>query len=120
MKVKENKLNWNGLKQNQQELIDRIIDREVLTLANQLIEDVFKKQEDEFIEIENLIDEETEDYKEIFQYFIVSKYLYDKLNSVNASIFKYKGLFFWGRTDFGQCLSMNHELKQITKNITTD
>ena len=117
MKVKEKKLNWNGLTENQQHFVERLVNNEVLTLANELIQDVLKK---DYIEIYNEYDVETQEYQEIFCYFIVSKYLYDQLNGVDACIFEYKGLYFWGRTDFGQSLDMNYDLKQIAKNLIND
>ena len=115
MKVKENKLNWNSLTDEQQIFIDRLVNIEILTLANELIQDAFKSEE--YIEIQNEYDEETDEYIEIFQYWIVSDWLYEQLNKIDACTFEYKGLFFWGRTDFNQGLDMNHELKQITRNI---
>ena len=70
MKVKENKLNWNSLTDEQQVFIDRLVNRDILTLANELVEDAYKK--DEYIEIQNEYDEETDEYIDIFQYWIVS------------------------------------------------
>ena len=55
MKVKENKLNWNSLTDEQQVFIDRLVNRDILTLANELVEDAYKK--DEYIEIQNEYDE---------------------------------------------------------------
>lgn len=115
MKVKENKLNWNSLTDEQQVFIDRLVNRDILTLANELVEDAYKK--DEYIEIQNEYDEETDEYIDIFQYWIVSDWLYEQLNKIDACTFEYKGLFFWCRTDYGQGLDMNGELKQITRNI---
>ena len=60
----KNKLNWNGLTDRQQNYVERLVDREVLTLANELIENAFKRGE--YIEIQNDYNEETEEYYEIF------------------------------------------------------
>ena len=108
-------LNWNGLTDRQQNFVERLVDREVLTLANELMENAFKRGE--YIEIQNDYNEETEDHYEIFCYFIVSKYLYEQLEKIEACIFEHDGLFFWGRCDFNQGLDMNSELKQIAKNV---
>ena len=116
--VKEVKLNWNGLTDKQQVFIDNIVNREVFTLCNELIEDEYDNYPNDIL-FDNCIDEETEEPKEIFCYFIVSEWLYKQLEKVGACITEFKGLYIWGRTDFGQGLNMNHELKQITKNIIT-
>ena len=111
---KEIKLNWNGLTEKQQELIERIVNREVLTLCNELI---LNNQDD--IYFENSFEENTNDikYKEIYQYFIVSVWLFKQLKEIKACITIYEGLYIWGKTDFGQSMEMNHELKKVTKNI---
>ena len=111
MNTKTNKLNWNSLTDEQQEFIDNIVNREVFTSCYELI------SEAEEIYFENDYDEETETHYEIFQYFIISQWLYEQLQKVNACITEYKGLYIWGRCDFNQGLDMNSELKQITKNI---
>ena len=112
---KENKLNWNGLTEKQQDFIESIINRDVLTLCNQLVDYTFKN--DVYIEFDNIYDEENDECVEIFQYFIISKYLYEELGKIDGCIAEFKGLYIWGKTDFGQGMDMNHELKQITKNI---
>tara|TARA_R110000824_G_scaffold181444_4_gene362253 strand:- start:340 stop:702 length:363 start_codon:yes stop_codon:yes gene_type:complete len=113
--IKTNKLNWNGLTDKQQEFTEKLVNREVLTLASELIENALKRIDSD-IEIQNYYNEETEEYYEIFCYFIVTDYLYEQLEKINACIFEYEGLYFWGRCDFGQGLDMNSELKQIAKN----
>ena len=57
MKI-ENKLNWNGLTEKQQDFIETIINRDVLTLCNQLVDYTFKN--DDYIEFDNIYDEENE------------------------------------------------------------
>ena len=111
MYTETSKLNWNGLTEKQQEFTDRLINREIFTSCNELIEDV------DDVWMDNHYNEETDEYYEIFQYFIVSKWLYEKLAKIGACITEYKGLYIWGRCDFGQGLDMNSELKQIAKNI---
>ena len=82
MKTKTNKLNWNSLTDDQQSFIDNIVNREVFTSCNELI------SEAEEIYFENDYNEETDTYYEIFQYFIVSKWLYEQLDKINACITK--------------------------------
>ena len=112
MKKEQKKLNWNGLTDQQQEFTERLVNNDVFTICNELILDA-----DEYVEMDNSYDDETDEYKEIFVYYIVSEWLYEKLQNISACVTEYKGLYIWGRTDFGQGLDMNHELKQIAKNI---
>lgn len=112
MQNKTNKLNWNGLTEQQQEFTERIVNREVFTICNKLI-----MESDEYVEFDNSYNDETDEHYEIFVYYIVSDWLYEQLENVSACITEYKGLYIWGRCDFGQGLDMNSELKQIAKNI---
>ena len=104
------KLNWNGLTEEQQELTERIVSIDVFTVCNELLQG-------EEIYFDNEYIEEQDTYKEIFVYYIVSEWLYEQLQSINACVTEYKGLYIWGRCDFNQGLDMNSELKQIAKNI---
>ena len=106
------KLNWNGLTEQQQEFTERIVNREVFTICNELIIEA-----DDYVEFDNCYDDEADEYYEIFVYYIISDWLYEQLQSINACVTEYKGLYIWGRCDFGQGLDMNSELKQIAKNI---
>lgn len=112
MKNETKKLNWNGLTEQQQEFTERIVNREVFTICNELI-----LEADEYVEFDNFLDFDTDKYKEVFVYYIVSEWLYEHLQNIEACVTQYKGLYIWGRCDFGQGLDMNHELKQIAKKI---
>ena len=105
-----NKLNWNGLTEQQQEFTESIVNREVFTSCCELLQGEEVYFDNEYIE-------EEDTYKEIFQHFIVSKWLYEHLQAIDACVTEYKGLCIWGRTDFGQGLDMNSELKTIAKKI---
>ena len=113
MNKETKKINWNGLTEEQQEFTERIVNREIFTICNELILD----PKEEYIEFDNYYNDETDEFKEIFVYYIVSDWIYEQLQSIDACVTQYKGLYIWGRTDFGQSLDMNHELKQIAKNI---
>ena len=112
MKNETKKLNWNGLTEEQQKFTEGIVNNEVFTICNQLI-----LAADEYIEFDNSYDDENDEYYEIFVYYIVSDWLYGQLQSIDACVTEYKGLYIWGRCDFGQGLDMNSELKTIAKNI---
>ena len=115
MKIKTNKLNWNGLTDKEQEFTETIINRDVFTLCNELIE--YASENDDYIEFDNSYDEENDTYYEIFQYFIITDWLHEKLAEIDACVTEFKGFYIWGRCDFGQGMDMNSELKQVAKNI---
>jgi len=115
MKTETKKLNWNGLTDKEQELTESIINRDVFTLCNELV--TYASENDDYVEFTNEYIEEEDTYKEIYQYFIISEWLYDRLDSIGGCIAQFKGLYIWGKTDFGQSMQMNHELKTIAKNV---
>jgi hypothetical protein len=115
MKTETNKLNWNGLTDQEQELVESIVNRDVLYLCNELVE--YASENDDYIEFENVYEEEEDTFKDIFQYFIISEWLYEELSEINGCVAQFKGLYIWGKTDFGQSMEMNHELKTIAKNV---
>ena len=111
-------LNWNDLTNRQQQFLEeRLISSEVLTLCNELIEDA---QKEEYIEFTNLWHDpapegDEEEMKDIFQYFIVTEWLSSEIDAIGGCVAMYKGLHIWGRTEFGQGLSMDHDLKEIAR-----
>ncbi len=109
------KLNWNGLTDKQQEFTEKIVNNEVLHLCNELME--YASVNGDYIEFDNSYDEENDEYYEIFQYFIITDWLYEQLAEIGACVAEFKGFYIWGRCDFGQSMDMNSELKQVAKNI---
>jgi hypothetical protein len=109
------KLNWNGLSDKEQNFLETIINRDVLTLCNELME--YASVNNDYVEFTNEYIEEEDTYKEIFQYFIISEWLYEELSKIGGCVAEFKGLYIWGKTDFGQGMDMNHELKTIAKNV---
>lgn len=115
MKTVTKKLNWNGLTDKEQQFTETIINRDVFTLCNELVE--YASVNNDYIAFDNEYIEEDDTYKEIYQYFIISEWLYEELNKINGCVAEFKGLYIWGKTDFGQSMQMNHELKTIAKNV---
>tara|TARA_R110002012_G_scaffold314705_2_gene527680 strand:+ start:56 stop:415 length:360 start_codon:yes stop_codon:yes gene_type:complete len=115
MKTETKKLNWNGLTDKEQEFIESIINRDVFTLCNELVD--YASENDDYIEFDNVYDEEEDTFREIYQYFTISGWLYEELSKIGGCIAQFKGLYIWGKTDFGQGMDMNHELKTIAKNV---
>ena len=115
MKIETKKLNWNGLTDKEQNFVETIINKDVLTLCNELID--YASKNDDCIEFSSGYDEEEDTFKDITQYFIISEWLYEELAKIGGCIAEFKGLYIWGKTDFGQSMCMNHELKTIAKNV---
>lgn len=56
--------------------------------------------------------------REALQHWIVSDWLADKLEAIDALIVRdVLGFNIWGRTDCGQSLELNHELRQVAESI---
>lgn len=108
-------INWNGLTEKEQEFVETIVNRDVLHLCNQLVE--YASENDDYIEFENDYDEESDEYAEIYQYFIISDWLYKELQRIKGCVAEFKGFYIWGKTDFGQGMDMNGELKTIARDV---
>ena len=115
MNTETKKLNWNGLTDKEQEFTESIINRDVFNLCNELME--YISLNNDYVEFINQYIEEEDTYKEIFQYFTISGWLYEELSKIGGCVAEFKGLYIWGKTDFGQSMDMNHELKTVAKNV---
>ena len=127
-------------------LIERIIKNEILTIANELAEYHLNSDEYYWDNVENAFTEfESSSHnkykcndcdsvgvvnedgicincfenepKEIFQWFIVSEWLFNKLNEQNEPVVEIKGLHFWGRCGYGYSLEYETSLKNIVKQL---
>ncbi|MCH9735567.1 MAG: hypothetical protein K0U78_13610 [Actinomycetia bacterium] len=151
---------------NREQIINRLIDREVMTLANELVEHLGRDDTAPFFE--QLLDLDTtldlseppegyrvdkqangcwmfqrvgeeatsgwEEYdteeqavraayddaeedpiaQEVFQHWLVSDWLAEKLEAIGAPIARdVLGLNIWGRTECGQSLHYDHHLNQV-------
>jgi len=122
-KQNEKKLNWNNLTDEEQTFIERMINRDVLTLCNELVSKGFEGAIDgEYLEFENSYYEENEEEgieegtpKEMMQFFIVSDWLADKLREIEACVTSFLGFEIWGRCEYGQSLEMDYDLKRVVK-----
>ena len=100
---------------NDKEFLKNVINKEIYTLGNELMDDAI--QSDYILEMNNLYDEKEDEYKEIFQYFIISDWLYEKLNQEKEPTIIYKGLNIWGRCGCGYSLEDESCLINIVNKI---
>ena len=70
----------------------------------------------EEFDIDNIewpIDEETEEPREVFEWWIVTKWIADKLKTQNECIIEAGFIHIWGRTCTGQSVSMDVVIEDI-------
>ena len=137
----------------ERKLIEKIINVEILTLANELAEYhltneyAWEDVQNLCNEFESKLNEETAEpscercnqctelgavnddgicincfddepnEKEIFQWFIVSDWLYNKLNEQGEPVVEIKGVYFWGRCGYGYSLENEWCLKRIVSEL---
>ena len=95
-----------------------IVENNVLCCISGLAEECFNKDIFKYEEIENLYDEKCGDDQEIFEYWLVTKFLYDKLKNAGQPVYNYNDFnYIWGRTTTGQLICMDFVIGDICKNI---
>ncbi len=94
------------------------VQRDILVLANELGEEMIQTDIDA---IENLweIPEHCDEAEpqDIMQWYIVSKWLYDKLRNSSEPVADYKGQYWWGRTCCGQAIELDGTFQEISRNL---
>lgn len=112
------------------ETINRIVNREVLTLANELVTELYKNEDliDDLIPC--LSDYVTctecdgegcdqcdhgEIYIEVCQHWLVSDWLADKLEDQGERVARVAGLQIWGRRTCGQGIGQDYVMQEIAK-----
>ena len=98
---------------NKNEQVKRIIDKEILLLANELASALGEDMTDAW---ENSYDEDTEEYVEVFQYYIVTDWLAEKLVNIGEPVCRdIHGINFWGRTCCGQAIEADGTIQKIVE-----
>ena len=93
------------------------LDRDVLVLANELAEHIMTTDESAFDSLENIYDQETDEPQEIMQWYIVSKWLAEKLAEQGEPVADWHGQYFWGRTCCGQGVELDGTFQQISRSL---
>lgn len=60
------------------------------------------------------------DYREVYEHWIVSRYLGAELEAQGESVEEYLGLNIWGRTTTGQSISMDGVIREIVSSRSED
>lgn len=100
---------------------EHLLDNEVFVQADSLIEYLREKEaEIEWEYTPEKEEDDDEDYKpdfpEIFQHWIISEWLYNRMKEYNIAPVVYVEevhLFFWGRTCCGQTILMDGTLQDV-------
>ena len=98
-----------------------LVEREVCYCVSALIDELMGNQTyvDELIEYESRIDDEGNQL-EVFEYWIVSDWLADKLKARDEVVFEFFGLTIWGRTTTDQAIYCDYDIQEITKKLLLD
>lgn len=119
-----------------------LVDREVFICFSYPMQELLEKEVISFEDMENLYlsyeqikesslrdwdkigDEEEEiqairdngeDMQEIYEYYIVSEWFYDKLKQLNEPVIEWAGVYIWGRTCTGQSICLDYTIDEIRK-----
>ena len=92
----------------------KLLDTDVFTLQNQVVEELFDGNFLQLNDIENLYDPEYPDEMiEVFQWWSVSDRLADQLLEEGHPVIKNEHGTWWGRPTYGQALYMDYVLRKI-------
>ena len=98
---------------------ERIIEREIYMRANYIYDYISENDYATIDDWQNLIDDESEDIKEIFEYYFVSNWLAQKLIDAGEPILDSEILDYpiWGRTCTGQAIILDGTIQEIVKGL---
>jgi hypothetical protein len=85
------------------------VDQDVLTCANELGEGI------DIECIENLYN--NDEPQEIYQWFIVTSWLHEKLSEQGDPVAEWKGQYWWGRTCYGQGIEIDGTFQEISRSL---
>jgi hypothetical protein len=99
---------------------ERLVKREVLCNASCLVQDLMG-QEKYWEDLAELFGQEDEDgnVPEVFEYWIITPWLGEKLKAHGELVTKFLDLTIWGRQTTGQRIYIDGVIGDITKKILT-
>lgn len=100
--------------------LESFVSREVYYCQSALVEELLSKEIISYDEIVNLYDEETEEYQEIYEYWIVSEWLAEKLENEGEAIIRSDYGTWWGRTCTGQAIMLDCVIEKIYIELQRD
>ena len=145
-KITSIEYNKKDLEPIRQEKNRILINREVYSCFSYAMTELYEKELINFEDIENLYytdeqikenyqydlkglnEEETEEFiknirdrgediQEIYEYWIVSEWFFDKLKELKEPIVEWGGLYIWGRTTTGQSIALDYIIDKIRRSL---
>lgn len=111
MKKSEYKALSDGEKQR---LLSDFANKEIIYLVSPLISGLFPHDLDIYEYLENFDEDEDGNFPEVFEWYIVSDYLAEKLAEKKEVIaMDFLGLTIWGRQCTGQAISLDNVIEDI-------
>jgi hypothetical protein len=101
----------------QSEITERIVSNEIYLCQSSLIEKCFEESLFSIEDIENLNDEETDEYHEIFEWWAISEWLANKFREYKEPVLDNDYGTWWGRTTTGQAIKMDSVIEDIAESI---
>ena len=100
-----------------QQEVREFVQNEVQSNVNSLVHDIkdsmdypFQWYEDNFV---NLYDDERDHMKEMYEYWTVSNFLYEKLKAKGEPVADLGSCYVWGRTCTGQAILLDGVICEI-------
>ena len=118
-----------------QEIKRKFVEREVLTCFSYEMDELLRKEVINFEDIENLYLDTEKVYKdygydspeamqddgaslqEIYEWWIVSRFLYEKLKDKGEPILQWGNNYYWGRGCTGQAILLDDVISEICKDM---
>lgn len=82
--------------------------------------DLKDKSEEEINEFIQNIRDRGEDNKDIFEYWLVSNWLYEKLQELKEPVMEWNNLYIWGRCCTGQAIALDRTMDEVRKLLTKE
>jgi hypothetical protein len=98
-------------------MTERIVSEDIYICQSSLIEKCFESSLFSIEDIENLNDEETDEYREIFEWWSISNWLAEKLREHKQPILENDYGTWWGRCTTGQAIKMDGVIEEIANNL---
>ena len=104
-----------------QEELGKFVEREVVTCQSSLVEELLKREVVSYDDVTNLYqynltDDEAE-AQEIYEWWIVSSWLLEKLEAHGEPVLKTDFGDWWGRTCTGQAILLDSVIEEIFKEM---
>ena len=95
--------------------IEQFLNQNIFLLASPLVQVLTEAEAAEYEEFYNApYEEETEDYREVFEYWFISSYLAEKLREHDEIVTDYLGVYnVWHRCTTGQSIAIDCVIEDI-------